>query len=216
MPARAIVQLPKLRSLSVEFEGRASTPDALFRTLHMPNIYQLSLVMPDISWEPLIPHLAALCSQASLQKLTLRAQDRSDGIAEHRLTGKDIVQILKAARELQVLDVRDSKANFISDDFLQAFVQLGPSGIPLLCPNLRTISFRPPSGTNLASFALALHARGSSGTQNLLTSVTVVCHASEKASVGETLQNSTWLGQLRDAGIDVELGDLTSQLPFKT
>ncbi|KZP10517.1 hypothetical protein FIBSPDRAFT_872493, partial [Athelia psychrophila] len=131
------------------------------------------------------------------------------------IAGKDIVRILKTARQLQVLEILDYEPKFISDDFLQAFAQLGPSGIPVLCPNLQTICFRVPSDTELASFALALHTRGSSGTQNRLKTVTILCRASEKASAEETLQTSAWLDQLRDAGIDMQLGDLTSYVAWE-
>lgn len=130
-------------------------------------------------------------------------------------TGKDIVQILQRARQLRVLEVLDYHPIFISDDFLQAFAQLGLSGIPVLCPNLETICFRYCPNTDLASFVLALCTRGSSGSQNRLKTITILGDKYDKASVERTLQTSTCLDELRDTGIKIQVGDLTSHVDMQ-
>ncbi|KZP10522.1 hypothetical protein FIBSPDRAFT_963011 [Athelia psychrophila] len=214
MPARAIMQLPKLRILYVELRGKHSTPYALLRALCMPNICELLLVTDDMSWEPLIPPLVSICSQASLQKLVLGIRPSYGQPNVHRLSGADVIQILNATQQLQVLEVRDVQPQFISSDFLEAFAQVSPSGTPVLCPKLREFRFRPLA-TGFDAFAQALHMRDSSGTQNILKSVDIVCRTPpEKSSVLGTLQTSAWWGPLRDMGIDLRVPPLTQPVEF--
>ncbi|KZP02412.1 hypothetical protein FIBSPDRAFT_970018 [Athelia psychrophila] len=131
--------------------------------------------------------------------------------ADCKLAGKEMVQILKAAPLLQVLEVRDHQPRFISDDFLEAFSQLSPSGTPVLCPNLQTICFRYFPSIKLMRFALvlALRARGSPDTQEGLHTVIVV-YTSDQATAVKKLRTSAEWCSLRDASIDLQVRDVVA------
>lgn len=205
----AIVQLPKLQSLSVMFCGLDSTPYALLAALHMPNICELSLIT-NISWDLLMPPLVPLCYQISLHKLALRTDYNFKTKKSQNLTSKDMVQILKAAQQLRVLEIMDIQPAFLTKSFMETFALLSPSGTPILCPKLQTIVFRQSRHTDLASFAHALQMRTSSGTQTILKTIIIVCKASIRASFLENLRTFAWWDQLRDVGIDVQVGDWAS------
>ncbi|KZP34320.1 hypothetical protein FIBSPDRAFT_1035387 [Athelia psychrophila] len=203
------LQLRQLRSLIAVFED--TDPTALFANLRMPNIRELSLSV-ETSWEPLKPSLMTLCSETSLEKLSLHTWTMfpEDAIF---LSGGDMVEILEAAQCLRVLEVLDINPKFIDTVFLESFRQLNPSGAPKLCPKLQTLLFRHPGkdkiDSKLALFSQALQTR-SSGIPSALKTVIILCDRYRDepvASILASFRTSTWWDQLLDAGIDIRVND---------
>ncbi|KAF7974216.1 hypothetical protein HWV62_13193 [Athelia sp. TMB] len=122
-----------------------------------------------------------------------------------RLRGNDLMQILKAAKHVQELEVPECNPRFFTADFMKRFGQLRSSGTPILCPNLQKLQFRYSEKMDLEPLGEALLSRCSSTSHPTLRDVVVLCWDAKRASITKALQSSSWWIKLRDVGIDMRV-----------